>query len=134
MAEITVNHCNSEGVKLSVRLNSELVEIAIRCADCICMGGWTNITYADAHKVADWIKENIPESPPAPPEWRIDTHSGWATLVIDGKDALWMNDVGDFSGDEIGSIYWDRITPELHKEMICALLDAHYEMHKKVES
>lgn len=128
MAEITVNHWNSKGEKLSVRLNSELVEIAIRYANRIRMEEWMNITYADAHKVADWIKENIPEPPPAPPEWRIVIGEervalmiGLVSMGVIGSDGI----VRDYGISE-----YDGVTPELHKEMICALLDAHYELHK----
>ena len=84
----------------------------------------------EAHKLADWIKENIPEPPPAPPEWRIATGDGEATLMIGDYQSVWLNKDGEFCGDSTASFSHGRITPALHKEMICALLDAHYELHK----
>lgn len=85
---------------------------------------------SDAHKLADWIKENIPQPPPEPPKWRIDTSDGEATLIVgDGYcQAVWINKNGEFCGDKMSEFV--TVTPELHKEMICALLDAHYELHK----
>lgn len=88
----------------------------------------SRINSMDAHKLADWIKENIPEPPPAPPEWRIVIGEervalmiGLVSMGVIGSDGI----VRDYGVSE-----YDGVTPELHKEMICALLDAHYEMHK----
>ena len=128
MAEITVNHWNNRTEELGVCTSGELVEVSVRYESRPSV--WTTITYADAHKVADWIKENIPEPPPAPPEWRIATGDGEATLMIDDYQAVWLNKTGEFCGDSTASFSLGRITPELHKEMICALLDAHYELNK----
>jgi len=94
----------------------------------------TTISTSDAHKLADWIKENIPEPPPAPPEWRISRDATCALLevLIDKENAHWPLMAYVRTSGEIvypGGIP-DGITPELHKEMICALLDAYYELHK----
>ena len=41
-----------------------------------CSSGWRMLVdHSDAHALADWIKENVPE-PPEPLEWGIDDHDG----------------------------------------------------------
>lgn len=127
MAEITVNHWNTSTEELGVCTSGKLVEVSFRYESRPSV--WTTITYADAHKVADWIKENIPEPPPAPPEWRIDTSDGEVTLRVDEQLMVWINKSGEFCGDNAGDLS-KKLTPDLHKEMICALLDAHYELNK----
>ena len=97
----------------------------------------TTISNSDAHRLADWIKENIPEPPPAPPEWRIDTEGGESRLMVRGLTDITSETCCAWCRVASGSVYEHialstvkGVTPELHKEMICALLDAHYAMHK----
>jgi len=135
LAGITVNHWNSDTEQMGICHSGELVEFSIKYPNSDRISNWTTITRADAHKIADWIKENIPEPPPAPPEWRV-SDTGLDT-VLECADAsydtgfaplLWIRRDGSF--DNGTEDFPSGVTPELHKEMICALLDAHYELHK----
>ena len=134
MAGITVNHWSSDTEQVGICHSGELVEFSIKYPNSDRISNWTTITRADAHKIADWIKENIPEPPPAPPEWRINRDKTCALLEvhIDKESRHWPLMAYVRTGGEIvypGGIP-EGVTPELHKEMICALLDAHYELHK----
>lgn len=139
MAEITITSKYKKNLTASMHgdsLNIEVTGDLRQFSD-------TLFTYADAHKLADWIKDNIPEPPPAPPEWRVVVNGSQAFLEIcvDGAPVHWPTLAFTRRSGEVVSLVStthtrhyrkvrDRITPELHKEMICALLDAHYAMHK----